>query len=326
MVWQRVIEETQLAALKTAREACPNTFFVYELDDPLDVVPERSYHAGYIPDSVNERVTQGLKLCDAASTTTETMATWLRQLGMKDVRVIPNLVPQMGVQSRKQHGEDRKLRIGWGGGISHAGDLDQIRPAMAELGDLVEWVFLAAKPDNPPVPVEFHDGVPPLHYLDKLRSLDLDLIIAPLEHNPFNAAKSNLRLVEAGAVGAAVIAQRFGPYLENDPPVVEHAMDESSWTSAIKRFVNLPEKERQRHADEMQRWVLNNYTFEARIKDRFQAWLPPGVPQWRPNPARQQLEPVVRVFVALVVDLQQVRKLRLVPLLVQQELRLRVVT
>ena len=310
MVWQRVIEETQLAALKTAREACPNTFFVYELDDPLDVVPERSYHAGYIPDSVNERVTQGLKLCDAASTTTETMATWLRQLGMKDVRVIPNLVPQMGVQSRKQHGEDRKLRIGWGGGISHAGDLDQIRPAMAELGDLVEWVFLAAKPDNPPVPVEFHDGVPPLHYLDKLRSLDLDLIIAPLEHNPFNAAKSNLRLVEAGAVGAAVIAQRFGPYLENDPPVVEHAMDESSWTSAIKRFVNLPEKERQRHADEMQRWVLNNYTFEARIKDRFQAWLPPGVPQWRPNPARQQLEPVVILAPGGAASLKLPRSLR----------------
>ena len=293
IVWQRPVEEAQLDAIRAAREACPAAFFVFELDDRLDKVPARSYHSGFIPEAVSERIKQALALCDAASVTTEPLAVWLRELGAKDVRIIPDLVPLAQVLPRKQHGSDRKLRIGWGGGVSHSGDLDLLRDAMLDTKDEVKWVFLGAKPDAPPIPIEFHDGVPPMNYLEKLRSLDLDLIVAPLERNAFNEAKSNLRLVEAGAVGAAVIAQLERPYLEGDPPVFLQATDSQSWRDAVRKFVGVSQAQRQHRADAMQKWVTRHYTFEARLNDRLAAWLPADAVRWRPNPARQQMEPTV---------------------------------
>lgn len=293
VVFQRPVEEPQLQALEAARKACPDAFFVYELDDRLDAVPEKSYHAGFIAQSITERVRRGLALCDAASTTTENMATWLRSLGAKDVRVIPNLLPVEKVQPREQQ-PGRKIRVGWGGGMSHTGDLALLVPAMAAIGDAVEWVFLAAKPEGKlPVRIEFHDGVPPTAYLDKLASLDLDLILAPLEDNVFNCAKSNLRLVEAGAVGAAVIASPVGPYTEGQPPVFGYAADEAAWVAEIRRFINTPASERTKAARALQAWVGRHYTFEARIKDRLAAWLPEGVATFRPRAAKEMLEQVV---------------------------------
>lgn len=296
IVWQRPTEEMQIEAVAIARKACPNAFFIYELDDRLDVVPEASYHAGYIPkQEVVERVRRGLLLCDAASVTTELMAEWLRGLGATDVRIIPNLLPLARVAPRKQHAPDRRLRIGWGGGVSHAGDLALIEPAIAQIGaDKVDWVFLAAKPNNlSGVQVEFHDGVPPPEYLEKLRTLDLDLILAPLEDNEFNRAKSNLRLVEAGAIGAATIAQMVTPYLENDPPVFAYATTPEQWTAAIRRFIDTSLAERNKAAEMLQAWVGRFYTFETRLQERYQAWLPQTGQHWRPAPAKSQTEQVV---------------------------------
>ncbi|MDA8252882.1 MAG: glycosyltransferase [Rhodospirillales bacterium] len=293
IVFQRPVEDAQLQALETARATCPDAFIVYELDDRLDVVPEKSYHAGFIAKNVTERVKRGLTLCDAATTTTENMAAWLRSLGAKDVRVIPNLLPVAKIREREQQ-PGRKLRVGWAGGLSHGGDLALIVPAMAAIGDAVEWVFFGAKPDGKlPVAIEFHDGVPPHTYLDRLLSLDLDLMLAPLEDNVFNRAKSNLRLAEAGIIGAAVIASEVHPYTDGTPPVFGYASSEAGWLTEIRRFIDTPASERTKAARALQHWVGRHYTFEARLKDRLAAWLPAGAAHFTPGMAKQPLEPVV---------------------------------
>jgi hypothetical protein len=64
--------------------------------------------------------------------------------------------------------------------------------------------------------------------------LDLDLMLAPLEDNRFNRCKSNLRVLEAGMIGACAIAQRLDPYLDGAPPVFAYAETPDEWTQAVE--------------------------------------------------------------------------------------------
>ena len=222
------------------------------------------------------------------------MAQWFHEeLGCPDVRVVPNAIPAQAVRPRPARTSGR-LRIGFAGGISHSGDLELIRPAMAEIGDEVEWVFFGMQPKDPPVRVEFHPGVLPQEYQTRLLQLDLDLVLAPLEDNRFNRCKSNLRLIEAGMIGACAIAQYLDPYVEGDPPVA-HAITAEAWTSEIKRFLSLTSDERQNNADQLQQWVLANYTLEGTMLARIDAWLKkdPKTKTWAPGPVHKRLEDTV---------------------------------
>lgn len=293
IVWQRQVEDSQIEAMKRYREAMPDTLFIYELDDYIGEVPAASFHAGFMPPNLAEQVAKGIAICDRMTTTTEPLARWLRELGGKDVRVVPNALPQNRIKERKDRPESRgqKLRIGFAGGISHAGDLELLRHAMTEIGDAVQWVFMGMQPKNPPVQVEFHEGVQPMAYMDALAALDLDLILAPLEDNRFNRCKSNLRLLEAGAVGACVIAQRLDPYMDGVPPAFSYAETPEEWTEAIREFIAVPGKSRRKMADNLRAWVGQRFTLEKQLPARVAAWLPDGA--WRPVQAKDATEEVI---------------------------------
>lgn len=278
IVFQRQIEKEQIEAIKLARAVLPSAFLIYELDDAMDDVPASSFHSGFVPPGVTERIAEALSYCDAASTTTEPLAGWLRELGCKDVRVIGNLLPNDKVVGRQEPNKRHtKIRVGFAGGISHGGDLTLIEEAINEIGTAVDWVFMGCRP-NTDVPIEFHGDVPVTAYQDALAKLDLDLVLAPLESNFFNDCKSNLRLIEAGACGAAVIAQASIGYLENAPPVSAFATTPESWTKAIKDFIALPMSKRRQAGAAMHAWVVKHYTYEGQMEARLRAWMPAGLP------------------------------------------------
>ena len=284
VVWQRQLEEIQIEQMTEARRAAPGAHFVYELDDYLVGVPDESYHAGFMPPGMDGRISRALALCDSASTTTPAMADWLTSLGAKDVRVIGNLIPLAKIreQPEKPSGK-RKFRIGFGGGMSHGGDVRILYHAMETLGDRVEWVFIGMNPENPPVPVEYHDGVPPFHYLDALYNLKLDLALAPLQDNHFNVCKSNLRILESAACDYPVIAQDMPSYHTGAPPVFGYAGEPESWTREIQRFIATSSVERKRNARDMRAWVGKGWTLESQLIPRLRAWLPKDAEYWRPH-------------------------------------------
>jgi GT2 family glycosyltransferase len=271
IVWQRAVEDHQFDHMRRYRRLLPNALFVYELDDHLGAVPPASFHAGYIPPHLPERVGQGLSLCDRATTTTEPLAQWLRTLSDTPVLVVPNAVPMARLKERAPR-LSGKLRIGWAGGISHAGDLELLRPAMEAIGEEVQWVFMGMQPTDPPCRVQFHPGTSPHQYLDALLSLDLDLALAPLEDNVFNRCKSNLRLLESACIGVPVIAQASLPYGDGAPPVFSYADTPTDWTDAIRSFIAASPAQRDTSARNLRAWAGRHHTLEGTRQARLEAW------------------------------------------------------
>ncbi|MFB9087066.1 glycosyltransferase [Erwinia tracheiphila] len=84
---------------------------------------------------------------------------------------------------------------------------------------------------------ELHYGVDIEIYPATLAALNLDLALAPVEDNIFNACKSNLRLMEYGACGVPVICSDVECY-RGDLPVTRVRNRFKDWCDAIRRHLN----------------------------------------------------------------------------------------
>ena len=164
-----------------------------------------------------------------------------------------------------------KPRVGWGGGISHTGDLELIIDVVKELANEVDWVFFGMCPDElRPYIREFHPGVVIEHYPAKLASLNLDLAIAPLEEHPFNMAKSSLRLLEYGVLGYPVICTDILPY-QGEFPVTRVANQTAQWVKAIREHINDLDATA-KAGDALRQHVLQHHLLENNLEPWMQAW------------------------------------------------------
>ena len=62
VIWQRQTEDGQIEAMRKYREALPNALFVYELDDYLDEIPDKSYHASFMPPNLTAKVAEAIAI------------------------------------------------------------------------------------------------------------------------------------------------------------------------------------------------------------------------------------------------------------------------
>jgi glycosyltransferase involved in cell wall biosynthesis len=60
--------------------------------------------------------------------------------------------------------------------------------------------------------IEWHAFVLPSEFYGALRRLQLDVALAPLDDHHFNYSKSNVRVLQAGAIECAIVASDVGPY------------------------------------------------------------------------------------------------------------------
>lgn len=85
---------------------------------------------------------------------------------------------------------------------------------------------------------------------------NVDVLLAPLDPNPFNEVKSELKFIEAGFTHTAIIATNFGPYtigsknmfekggiINEDGTciLIEPSKRPKDWAKAIKKLVDNPE-------------------------------------------------------------------------------------
>lgn len=258
------------AIISQYRQVC-DAKIVAEYDDYLLNLPIKNSNRALFPQSIVKDFRRVMETVDWVVVATPALKEAYKNFH-SDIRVAPNRLAtrQWGhLQSARGRGE--KIRVGWAGGGTHAGDLEILRPIIKELEDEVEWVFMGMKPAN--IRCEFHPGVPFEMYPEKLASLDLDLALVPLEINQFNECKSNLRLLEIGTCGVPIIATNIEPY-RCDLPVTLVENRFKDWMNAIKAYVyddNLrASKGDQLRTEIHQTWYLR----EQGLDDWRNAWLP----------------------------------------------------
>ena len=253
---------------------------IYELDDNITRVPLKSAHHGQFANDLRGRINKAIGLCDRLVVSTDPLAQELKGKN-DDIRVVQNRLPtrMWGDAPRiKQGSQDRpkgaKPKVGWAGGIGHAGDLEMIGDVIRALSDQVDWVFFGMCPDSlKPFVREFHVGVSTLDYPDKLMEISQtwDLAIAPLEINAFNECKSNLKLLEYGWCGVPVVCTDITPYQGNLPckKVKNRFMD---WRNAILAMTADPQAS---HAEglKLQQAVETSWMLKAEnLQSWYEAW------------------------------------------------------
>lgn len=272
IVLQRQMEWPQIEALERHKRL-HKAFRVFEIDDLITNLPVKSVHKGQIHKDIAKRFRKAAGLCDRLVVATEPLAQAYK--GFSDeVRVQPNCVERAvwGDLLPRRRGGARP-RVGWAGGVGHTGDLELVADVVRDLANAVEWVFFGLCPEAlRPYVHEFHPGVPLPQYPAKLASLDLDLAIAPLEENPFNDAKSHLRILEYGVLGFPVVCSNITPY-QGDFPVWRVANRYRDWMKTIREAIS-DRAALAAAGDALRDQVRARWMLEDRLDDWLQAWLP----------------------------------------------------
>ncbi|NOR71180.1 MAG: hypothetical protein GQ532_16025 [Methylomarinum sp.] len=191
-----------------------------------------------------------------------------------DIVVVPNYLEKARWRDlkipKKQAG--KKLRVGWAGGQEHTGDLAFIQPIVEALHKEVDWIFMGLCPDAlMPFVKEAHSGVAFDWYPQRLADLNLDLAIAPLEHNKFNECKTNLRLLEFGILGWPILCSDILPY--QNAPVTRVPNNVQHWIKALREKISEPDELRKEGAS-LQQWVIENYMLEDHLDEWYTALMP----------------------------------------------------
>lgn len=102
---------------------------------------------------------------------------------------------------------------------------------------------------------------------------ELDVLLVPLQSNDFNSNKSELKFVEAGMMGVAVVASNFGPYTigsnsffekggkineEGNCVLIDNNRAHKEWAKTIEKLVKNPEYIG-KLKENMHKHVLENY-------------------------------------------------------------------
>ena len=251
----------------TAQRAGVPLFF-----DTDDLVFDTSY-AGLVMDSLGRdatvsldwdvwfaymgRLNATLRLCEGAFTTNQTLRAELaRHLPPEKVHVVPNVLNREQqaysrtlLEAKQRTGFRRSgpVTIGYFSGTpSHVRDFTVAAPALARLLDRDPDVAvrIAGFLDDVGPLEDFRDRiefVPFMHYVDLQRSIaEVEVNIAPLQHNGFNVCKSDLKFFEAAVVGTWTVASHT-PSLDAaiDDGTTGRLARDHEWDGALAEAVDL---------------------------------------------------------------------------------------
>lgn len=275
LVLQRPVNDEALGVLESLRPL-RGIRKVYEIDDDLARIPASSVHATGVPADIRERMVRGIGLCDRLIVSTEPLARALAGTH-EDIRVIPNRLPPQwwGASPPARACQPGvRPRVAWAGGAGHQGDLMMIAEVIRELSGRVDWIFFGMCPDAlKPYVAETHAPVPTPDYPARLMALAAgwDLAIAPLEANPFNECKSNLRLLEYGWCGLPVVCSDVLPY-QTDLPAIRVPNRTADWQRTILALLAEPET-LETAGRRLQEKVAQDWTLrDAHLKAWCDAW------------------------------------------------------
>lgn len=221
---QRAAEKNQLEALKLIKTISKKTGtkLIYEVDDLLFGIPETNMCSKYYKDN-EEYIKQMLGLMDGMTVSTQQLAEVFKEYCPK-ISVTPNHLPKFmwGEEECKNH-ENTKPRILYPASSTHfsvTGKGGDITPEFIDFidktTDKYTWIFIGGFPEKLKPKfgktIEYYPWQRLIELPALIKSLKVDIGIAPLEDNLFNACKSNIKMLEYTACGIPGVYSKVGPY------------------------------------------------------------------------------------------------------------------
>lgn len=266
---------------------------------PQDHLIYKNWNLQRMPELAEEMIKT---LADHVTTTTERLAEKIRPIN-KNVTVIPNAIPigqgQWETKSDRSYGSvgksrfqggkivtDAGTRFGYVAGSSHLPDLKHIGPVLNHFPTIKLSLCGYNNPDEKKGAKNVWDQMEriasfnyhnPNYLRVKTRSFDeyatsydnIDVAIAPLNRNSFNAFKSSLKAYEAGAKRVALIASDTAPYTDDIPSSCATFCDKNAdWVDAIKKHKDLSFVADQ--AAKLNEWVEANRDLNKIANDRLE--------------------------------------------------------
>lgn len=261
LILQHSVDDGQLRQIEKYKLAAPGVIIVQMVDDLFGEVPEKHPGHHFQTREGHQRMMQALTQSDRMIVTTQPLRDHYKRY-VSDVRIVPNALDKQWLSLCKTPQKRSRLRVGWVGAGQHHGDLEMIAEVVRELVHEVDWVFMGMSTDAiKPLLKEFHSFVSIADYPKKMSELDLDIAIAPLEDNIFNRCKSNLRLLEYGAMGWPVVCSDVYPFRTDDPPVIRVTNKRSDWVDAIRSLFD--DETRKSYAVNLNRWFHEKYLLSS---------------------------------------------------------------
>jgi glycosyltransferase involved in cell wall biosynthesis len=171
------------------------------------------------------------------------------------IEVLPNYLDDSLWQIKPpttRESRDEALVIGYMGGHSHTPDLELVLPALVALiekyPNRIRLQFWGIQPPKKLIPFSRVGWLPApsRRYSDFVAYFEqqkLDIAIAPLCDNRFNACKSAIKFLDYSAIGAAGVYSRVTPYAEIIEDGAEGLLASTTeeWLGALSRLIESPE-------------------------------------------------------------------------------------
>lgn len=193
------------------------------------------------------------------------------------IEVLPNYLDDSLWRLREPQNytdPSRPVTIGYMGGHSHTPDLLLVLPALTEILNKylgrIRFLFLGIESPAELAAYSRVDWVPrPSKHYDEFaayfQQLEMDIAIAPLGDNLFNACKSAIKFLEYTAIGAPGVYSRITPYTS----IIDHEIDgmlaasTEEWVDALSKLIESPalrlEQIRNAQAKIKQSWLLSQH-------------------------------------------------------------------
>ena len=215
---------------------------IYEIDDIVfheDIPDYNKFKSAFTDTSIRDSALEIMRMCDEVTVTNQFMQQYyIDKTGNKNITVIPNYPPkwwignyynerEVGSRFTKHRKKPRIIYPASGAHfdvenrVNQRDDFEHVNEVIAKTVDKFQWVFIGAYPLRLSElvkrgKIEFHSWQRLYEYPKLLHSLEPTMLIAPLQDNNFNKAKSDLKYIEACCYGIPVACQDLCTY-ENAP-------------------------------------------------------------------------------------------------------------
>ena len=211
---------------------------IYEVDDVVfrEVIPDyNKFKFAFDTDEVRQNCIDIINLVDEVTVTCDFMRRlYQEKTGQEKITVIPNFIPYgwMGYQYNEHNikkafnKNKKKPRILYTGSGAHYDvdnktggndDLTQVRDYIRKTVDEFQWIFVGAFPPTlvdlvQQRKIEFYPWQSLQKYPNFIANLNAQLMVAPLQVNDFNKAKSDIKFIEACILGIPCLCQDMETY------------------------------------------------------------------------------------------------------------------